>query len=369
MSWKALPSRPGGGRSSLLRAGLAPPARARNRGLRYGVILTLAALVVALVTVLRGELLPPDGPGRLLYRMHDALWLPLYGRMWTAQFPDALIWLTIAVGLSGLVLVEFLGIASPLRRAQVAVLRALLPTVPGPVLAMHRVLRAAGLRAGLAEQVLRDLRDDALHRFTGPGASPADSAAFARLCHLQRLQVAFGLQTLRDLVAVADVLGLAAVRPGSRDDAAAPLRRAAAALAPEGVPFWAELMTPETFAMDLPAALQATAELDGAALPPEALACRTVRIAACLDNGGDAAALVWFDTWARQRSGVDSARAARLAEAEALCAFEHWAARAEAAARRRPVPPLLSEAFPGLHLSRPRGEVAAAQAVLSGGGP
>ena len=368
MSRGTLPSRPGGGRSSLLRAGLAPPARARNRVLRSGAILTMAGLMVALAVVVCGQLLPPDGPGRVLYLIHDALWLPFRGRVWTAIFPDALIWLAIGGGLSALVLAEFLGIASPLRRGQVAVLKALLATFPGPILATHRILCAAGLRAGLAEQVLRDLREDALHAFTGPGATAADES-FRRLCDLQRLQLAFGLQTARDLVAVADVLGLAAVRPGARDDAAAPLRRAAGTLKPDAVPFWAEIISPETFAPGLHGSLEAIVELETANLPPEALACHTVRIAAYLVTGGEGAALVWFDSWARLRAGADTARAGRLAEAEALCAFEFWAARAEAAVRREAAPPLLAEAFPGLDLSRPRGEIAAARAVLSEGAP
>lgn len=355
-----------GGRSSLLRAGLSPSLRPRNWVLRYAMILTLAALMVALILVLRGEMLSPEGPGRALYLIHDDLWLPLYGRAWTAIFPDAFIWMAILGGLLTLVLLEFLGIASPLRRAQVGVLRVLLQSFPGPVLAMHRMLRAAGLSAGMAEQVLRDLRDDALHRFTGPEATQPDVADYRKLCDLQRLQVAFGLKTPRDLVAVADVLGLASVKPGPRDDAAEPLRRAAAALTPQEVPFWADLMAPSTFPMKLSAVLQASTELEAADMPPEALACQTVRIASSLAAGGDKTALVWFDTWARLRAGADGARAARLAEAEALCAFEYWAARAEAAVLRN-APPLLSEAFPGLLLSRPRGEVEAAQSVLSGG--
>lgn len=356
-----------GGRSSLLRAGFSPPSRPRNWALRYAVILTLAALMVALVLALRGEMLSPEGPGRALYLIHDELWLPLYGRVWTAIFPDAFIWLAVLGGLSTLVLMEFLGIASPLRRTQVGVLSVLLRSAPGPVLAMHRLLRAVGLRAGMAEQVLRDMRDDALYRFTGPGAAQPDVADFRRLCDMQRLQVAFGLKTPRDLVAVVDILGLASVKPGARDDAAESLRRAAAALMPQEVPFWVDLMAPSTFPMDLSSVLQASIELETADAPPEALACQTVRIASFLATGGDETALVWFDIWARLRAGADSARAARLAEAEALCAFEYWAARAEAAVLRH-APPLLSEAFPGLHLSRPRGEVEAARSVLSGSG-
>jgi len=368
MSRTALPSQSLGGRSSLLRAGLAPPLRRRNWVLRCGAILTVSGLLVMLVVVVKGQLLRPTGPGRALYWVHDEVWLPFHGRVWTAIFPDALIWVVIAVGLSLVAMIEYLGIAAPLRRAQVATLKGLLVGLPGPVLAMHRVLGAAGLRAGLAEQVLRDLRDDALHPFIGPDPDP-DEAAFRRLCQLQGLQLAFGVQSRRDLVAVADVLGLAAIKPGARDDLATPLRQAAARLKPVSVPFWTDMSVSSTFALDLPATLQATADLEAADLSPEDLACRTVRICAGLVTRGDGAAMVWFDTWARLRTGTDAARAGRLAEAESLCAFEFWAALAEATLRRKAAPPLLVEAFPGLHLSRPRGEAEAAGAVLSGPAP
>lgn len=354
------------GRSTLLRAGLPPTERPRNRVLRYGAVLSVIGALAVLVLVIGGELLSKSGPGRVLYLIHDTLWLPLYGRYWTATFPDALIWLVIVGGVSALVLAEFLGIASPLRRSQVALLRVLLPAFPGPVLGMHRALRSFGVRSGLAEQVLRDLRDEALHPFVSRGSAPG---GFERLCHLQTLQLAFGLQSPRDLVAVVDILGLAAIEPGARDDASAPLRRAAARLKPEAVPFWADLMVPGTFRPDLPAVLKATMDLEAGALSPEALACRTVQVAVFLATGGDSAALVWFDSWARMRAGGDDALSARLAEAEALCAFEYWAALAETRAARRPEPALLAEAFPGLRLLRPRGEQAAADAVLSRVGP
>lgn len=355
-----------GGRSSLLRAGLYPPKRPRNWLLRYAVILTLAALVLALVLVLRAEMLAPQGLGRAIYLIHDTLWLPFYGRVWTAIFPDAVIWLLIFGGLFLLALIEFLGIASPLRRAQVRVLRRMLTSFPGPVLTTHRVLRAVGLRAAIAEQVLRDLRDDALDRFTGPMAASTGADDFRRLCDLQTLQVSFGLQTQRDLVAVADILGLASVQPGARDDAAEPLRRAALTLQPPEVRFWSDLMAPSTFRLDLSAILSATTELETADIPPEALACQAIRIAAFLATGGDKTALVWFDNWARIRAATDGDVAAKLAAAESLCAFEYWASRAETAALSK-APPLLLGAFPGLQMSRPRGEVEAARIVLSGG--
>lgn len=355
------------GRSTLLRAGLAPDERQRNRVLRHWAVLAVVGLIVGLVLVVGGEQLSKDGPGWLLYFIHDTLWLPLYGRVWTAIFPDALIWLVIVGGLAAVALTEFLGIASPLRRPQVALLRVLLPALPEAVVAMHRMLGSLGMRSALAEQVLRDLRDEALHPFTIPEDAPGDEA-YARLCRLQTLQLAFGLKSFRDFGAVVDVLGLAAVEPGARDDAAAALRRASARLRPEAVPFWADLMVPGTFRPDLPAVLEATVDLETATIPAEALACCTVRIAAFLCTGGDAAALVWFDTWARLRAGPDGERAARLAEAEALCAFEHWAALAETGAHIRSTPDFLAEAFPGLHLLRPRGERQAADAVLSGSG-
>lgn len=354
------------GRSTLLRAGLPPTERPRNRVLRYGAVLSVIGAVTVLVLVIGGELLSTSGPGWVLYLIHDTLWLPLYGRYWTAIFPDALIWLVVVGGVLALVLVEFLGIASPVRQLQVALLRILLPAFPGPVLVMHRMLRSVGIRSGLAEQVLRDLCDAALHPFVTRRPAPG---SFERLCHLHTLQLAFGLQSPRNLVAVVDILGLAAIEPGARDDASAPLRRAAARLQPEAVAFWSDLMVPGTFRPDLPAVLKATMDLEAGALSPEALACRTVQVAVFLATGGDSAALVWFDSWARMRAGDDDALFARLAEAEALCSFEFWAALAESRAARRPEPALLTEAFPGLCLLRPRGEQAAADAVLSGGGP
>lgn len=354
------------GRSTLLRAGLPPTERPRNRVLRYGTVLSIIGAVAVLVLVIGAELLSKSGPGWVLYLIHDTLWLPLYGRFWTAIFPDALIWLVIVVGVSALVVVEFLGIASPVRRLQVALLRVLLPAFPGPFLVMHRALRPLGVRSALAEQVLRDLRDAALHPFVTRGSA---LGSFERLCHLQTFQLAFRLQSSRDLVAVVDILALAVIEPGARDEALAPLRRAAARLKPEAVPFWSDLIAPETFRPDLPAVLKATMDLEAGALSPEALACRTVQIAVFLATVGDSAALVWFDSWARMRAGSDDALSARLAEAEGLCAFEYWAALAETRAARRPEPPLLAEAFPGLRLLRPRGEQAAADAALFGGEP
>lgn len=354
------------GRSTLLRAGLPPTERPRNRLLRYGAILSIMGVVAVLVLIARGELLSTSGPGWVLYLIHDALWLPLYGRYWTAIFPDALIWLVIVGGVLALVLVEFLGIASPLRLSQVALMRVLLPAFPGPVLVMHRALRSLRVRSGLAEQVLRDLRDEALHPFITGGSAPG---SFERLCHLQKLQLAFGLQSPRDLVTVADILGLAAIEPEARYDASVSLRSAAAELKPEAITFWSDLMAPGTFKLDFPAVLKATMDLEAGASSPEALACRTVQVAVFLTTGGDSSALVWFDSWARIRAVDDGALSARLAEAEALCAFEHWAAMAETHASRGPVSVLLAEAFPGLHLLRPRGERAAQDAVLSGGAP
>jgi hypothetical protein len=101
---------------------------------------------------------------------------------------------------------------------------------------------------------------------------------------------------------------------------------------------------------------------------PAALACRTISIAVSAVIDRQAERLVWFDAWARLRAGKDTSISARLAQAEALCEFEFWAARAEAAVGRTATPKMLAEAFPGLGLVRPRGEVAA-EFAWSGGTP
>lgn len=356
------------GRSTLLRAAVPTAPRPRRWALRYGVIFGLAVALTALVVVVRGQALPMNGPGLLIYQLHDTVWLPLQGRFWTALFPDALIWFVVVIGLLGLVLSEFLGLVAPIRLAQVRIIRVLLRLSPGALVASHHALGAIGQRMALVEQVLRDMRDDALFAFTRALEADAEGHRFRQLCRLQLLQLRFGLERQRDVVSVIDTLGLAALDPDRRGDTAEPLKKAAQTLTPQAVPFWEAMLERPLLQTDLGDTLDAVATLGADGASPAALACKTVSIAVSTVIDGQAERLAWFDAWARLRAGQDTEISALLAQAEALCEFEFWAARAEAAAGRTATPKMLGEAFPGLGLVRSRGDIAA-EVACSGGAP
>ena len=106
------------GRSSLLRAGAVSPARPRAYGLRRLVAAVLLGGAAALVLAVRNEVFPASGPFLLVYWLHDAMWLPVYGRVWIAPFPGGLVWLVPLAVLGAAALTEYLGLAAPIRWAQ-----------------------------------------------------------------------------------------------------------------------------------------------------------------------------------------------------------------------------------------------------------
>ena len=151
---------PDAGRSTLLRAGLRTPGRKRSYLRRALVMAILLGAVGLLVLAVARVWFRPDGPAVLLYLVHDTIWLPLRGRLWVAPFPGGLVWLVPLLGLSALALVEFLGVASPLRRVQVAGIGLALRGRPAAALVLwDAALRRFGGRAGQVRSVATELRD------------------------------------------------------------------------------------------------------------------------------------------------------------------------------------------------------------------
>lgn len=353
------------GRSRLLRAGLAPQVRQRNRVLRYTLVGGVLAGLVALRAVVRGDLAVGSGFATAIHTLHDTVWLPLHGRVWTAVFPDALIWALMVGGLTALLAVEYLGLASPIRRAQVVVVSWMLLHLPGPLVLGQRLKRGLGLRDYLVEMVLRDLRDDALSDLT-PVNSPWQPDRLVRLCHLLTVQIDLAMNTSRDKLAIVETLGVAALQGRRGQDIATIARDAASGLARDNHHDWIEMPEDDRFALDLAATLSATATLENGSDTAETLAMKTVRIAVGTIQRKETSALVWFHAWARARLSDDADLVATLADAEGMIAFEDWAARAEAAGHSELLPELLAETFPTLEPLRARGELAAA-AFGSGG--
>ena len=356
------------GRSSMLRAGLRVPGRARPYLRRASVVAALLGLVGLLVAAVATVWFRPDGPARLIYVMHDTVWLPLRGLLWVAPFPGGLVWLVPVLGLSALVLVEYLGLAAPLRRAQTAGIGLLLRSKAAPVLVLwDGSLRRVGLRAGQVRSVAVDLRDAA--RIAVICAIEAGQGAGPLAALLGREQVALQLSEGRqaDLVAALEtlcLLRLAAVMGagaggvaagGVSDDALVETIARKSGLA---APKWRALAEGCRRATLGPRASVAAADgLAGGGCDASTAAVNTLLAALAAVQTGQPCYLIWFDVWARRRAGADPAETIRLAEAESLIAFEFWAAQAEARTHHPGANDLLAEAFADHIGPRIRGEV------------
>ncbi len=351
--------RPGSmGRSTLLRAGYVRHTRRRNWIARYLALGSVLGILYLIVKGIQTDWFNPDGPARLLYILHDTVWLPVKGALWTALFPDALIWATALTCIAALAIVEFVGWKSPVRTGQLALLRLLVFRAPGVIVAWHDILGWTGLRMGLAETLIGDLRQDALFALTRDLKPGADPTLYARLCHLTELRLRLGMSRPRDLVAEIDTLGLAAFDPQHRMDHAERLADRIEKIAPDRLePFRRFTQTRP----DLPGirdALRWAADLRTAGETGDVieLAGRVVLTARATIATGNGAFLAFFDDWARERLCGRAETVAALAEAEDLCAFAFWAASAEAAANVSAPAALFQEAFDGLRSERDRGE-------------
>ena len=402
-----------GGRSTLLRAGLVPDpvrsplarmARYAALAIRYAALAALAATsVVAVLSILEIGVawLDPLGPARPIYLMHDEVWLQLRGRFWTAIFPENLLWLTAVIGSVALALVESLGIASPVRRSQLFALRLAIHHLPNLLISWQSFLRRFGMRQGLAEALLREMRDEALAEFTEIGNPDPHGLKFVRLAFLQQLQICMESSKNSDLIAIVDVLGLAqsyvhdgrpsiasgrpsgriaagtGEKPGRANGSSRRSRReykvsrraaarrmnAAERLLGEAllldlpmVPDWLRIVDEPPWSAGIKETLEAIPRMADPASSPETLACMTVGVALSILADGGAERMAWFDAWSQRRVTGDAGTRSRLAAAESLCAFEFWAAKAEERARSPGSSDIIAQAFPDLESVRERGE-------------
>jgi hypothetical protein len=89
--------------------------RARRYPLRWLWVALVLAVICAPILAVRTRALSPDGPGWLLYAVHDYAFVPLKGFAWVTLFPFVLIWL-VPLALAALLIgLEFLTGAGPMR--------------------------------------------------------------------------------------------------------------------------------------------------------------------------------------------------------------------------------------------------------------
>lgn len=104
------------GRSSLLRTGV-PGARAQtDYAKRSALVVGVLGLILLPIFAVSGRWMPVTGPGRLLYSLHDTIYLPVHSVVWTQIYPYGFVWLVPAAIFGAIALVEGLLPISVLRR-------------------------------------------------------------------------------------------------------------------------------------------------------------------------------------------------------------------------------------------------------------
>lgn len=343
------PEAEAGGRSSLLRAGVADPARRRPFWRRRLVVLLVLAAPVLLVAAVWLRLFDANlTAGRVIYGLHDALWLRLHGRLWLAPYPGGLLWLAPLVLLGLLAGAEFLGLGQPLRALQVAGLNLIVDRLPTDALiALGHAMPGKGQLLAVIAERQRLQRRAALQQLAS--GLPVDAAS---LCRSEELRLVFSGQTGAQAVLPAiEALVLASPAGSAPPAEALRLRRLIDAM-PAEVPGLATLALARLAPGE---SLRLARLLARQPLQPAGIAAATLAIARSAQMDGRAEHGQWFATWAhRSHAGEDAA----LRRAETLIAFELWAALAEAAQTRPVAAGLLGETFGADALATaPRGEV------------
>jgi len=348
------------GRSTLLRAGIVSAGRPRGLASRRVFVAAVLGGQGLAIWALAYRWLGTGGLMYPIYFLHDAVWLPLQGRFWVATFPFGLIWAAPMLALTVAIMVEFLGLAGPVRRSQTAVIEALLTWGGASFLVWaHAVGRVIGLPAvqvhAVVGEKLRQERRDVLHAVDG-GAKPD----LRRLLALQVLDLRLGETVPGDMLRGFEVLALAQLLGQSDQAGVRHLERVLVAKSPEAelepyVRAFAKTGKPASEAAVLAAAnWLATAKPD-----PVRVAIATLIVALAGAESGSPLILQWFDVWATVRSGKATAGSAVWAAAEGSISFEFWAARADSAIRQGRPDELLLEVFGQPLGTRPHGEVAA----------
>lgn len=345
------------GRSSLIDMAATAPIRLRRWNVRRGVVVAVALITVAVAWATASEALSPDGPGWLLYILHDAVWVPFWSWVWVRSGFWSLIWLAPMAVLAFVVGLEYLGLAQPLRRLQTSVLRLVLRSwAGGAVLGFQQMLGWGRNREGLLVAILRAdlLRAETAAKAaaeTGGAVNPtALGRSASQLCYLHA-------QDEPTQIRVAEALALIAlVAPA---DSTAQWRGVMRRIwsPPETDRIQAlTLITPQ----DLETLL---ADMRQGVVAPAILALATLGVAR--DDSLQRPDLVqgWFTDWAQLRHHT-TLRRVDLAQAETLIDFEFWAARAEtclaARARAADRSGWLAGLLPGVAMHRAMGEGAAA---------
>ncbi len=318
-------------RSALRLATQRSPARKRRYGLRLLCVAAAVALLAGLVWLVNSRIFAPDSAIRPLYWLHDTVYLPLYGRLWTAMFPYAMLWLIPLLLLIALLLWEFLLPHSPLRALHRWLVRTLITLPFGRKIVA--LLPGGFSRRVVDEYLTQGMGELMLLRNAVTAASNAQLGLLARLValrwHLSRKDALDELELFESTA----LLRMRATAPHAP---LKPLMQVLATLPRPGAMTseFALLLAEDSEAPTLAAAYGFMARLN---TPPEHLADVTqtpldfaalaIHVALLSARSKNPVGGMVFAAWARGMSDrVRPDLAARLRQAQSLIRFEFWAA-------------------------------------------
>ncbi|WP_299771221.1 hypothetical protein [uncultured Tateyamaria sp.] len=91
--------------------------------IRAALLLAGITAVILFVQAVQTRSFDPDGPGRVIYQLHDTLYLRTKGHTWVAYFPYVLVWLVPLMVMAALTAWEFLSRNGPVRRLHAGVIQ------------------------------------------------------------------------------------------------------------------------------------------------------------------------------------------------------------------------------------------------------
>lgn len=350
----AVPSQPEDrrpGRSTVLDIGREQALRRRPWMLRRMAVAAVLCCLVLLGWIVATEWLRPAGIGYLLYVTHDRVWLPLWSWLWLRSGYWSLLWFGPVALLLLLVLTEFLGFGTPMRRLQVAVLRyGLRHNWTRALIGFQQILGWKRGHDGLLVAVI----DSELKRAETEAKVAIEAGRAQDVTMLCRMTV--GLAYLRANVPLVwtrcaeQHLLATLLEPDKAAELRSDLRR-----------IWGDETADRIEAMTMipdEAIADASSGLSAPLRAPADLAMLTLGVVHRAVMSQPDAVSAWFTQWAQERYRPHIPRE-DLVQAEGMIDFEFWAAVCERGLIARARPVWLATLLPGVEMYRPLGELAA----------
>jgi hypothetical protein len=210
--------------------------RRRRYGLRRLLVVLCLVALIWLCWAISVRLFPTSGISRLIYVLHDAIFLPLKGRVWTQWFPYVFVWLVPLLVVVSVGLAEYLSKAGLLRRIHARLIlrvaaRPRLQAVLAPHLGASMIdqdtwgasLSQGGIetqrRFGFARRVVRKEQEALWMKVASAlaDARSADPKAVARLLEMTNMRLRLDPSDARAHLSALEVIAASETLTASHD--------------------------------------------------------------------------------------------------------------------------------------------------------